>query len=148
MPGSIRCTLITPEARLLDEAVVYASVPAWDGLIGLEHGGAPLVAKLGTGELRLDFADTGGAKGGSRSFFVDGGFMRLANNELTLLAGRAVAAEQLEESACEQELKTAEARAIPDGAPDRLAEMDRITAARRAARVKLSLARKSRGKGI
>ncbi|MEO1584711.1 MAG: F0F1 ATP synthase subunit epsilon [Planctomycetota bacterium] len=148
MPGTLRCKLITPEAALIDDEVTYASVPAWDGLVGLQHGGAPLVAKLGTGELRLDFPDQNAAKGGSRSYFIEEGFLRLANDELTLLASKAIAAESLVEADCQAELKEAEARTVPADAPDRAAEMDRITATRHAARTKLGIAKKFKGKGI
>ena len=55
--NSFQCRLITPTAKVLDEAVVYASVPAWDGLMGVLPNRAPIVAKLGLGELRLQFAD-------------------------------------------------------------------------------------------
>ena len=148
MAATIRCKLITPEAALIDDEVVYASVPLWDGLAGVQHGGAPMVAKLGTGELRLDFPDTSEAKGGSRSYFVEEGFLRMAGNELTLLANRAVAAEMLVESECAAELKEAEARVVPEDASDRLSEMDRITSARRSARFRLSMAQKHKGQGI
>ncbi|MEM8757279.1 MAG: F0F1 ATP synthase subunit epsilon [Planctomycetota bacterium] len=148
MAGTVRCKLITPEAALIDDEVVYASVPLWDGLAGFQPGAAPLVAKLGTGELRLDFPQTDGAKGGSRSFFVHEGFLKLADNELTLLASNAAAAESLVQAECEAELKEAEARTVPDDAEDRGAEMDRITADRNQARTKLAIATKYRGKGI
>ena len=86
MADAFQCTLVTPEAQLLDEQVVYASIPAWDGLMGIAPQRAPLMARLGDGVLRLDFA-----KGGSRVFFVGGGFARMKDNRLTLLAGEAVA---------------------------------------------------------
>ncbi|MEM1071820.1 MAG: F0F1 ATP synthase subunit epsilon [Planctomycetota bacterium] len=148
MPGTIRCKLITPDAALIDDEVVYASVPLWDGLAGFQSGGAPMVAKLGTGELRLDFPEAQGAKGGSRSYFLHEGFLKLADNELTLLATNATAVESLIESECEAAFKEAEARVVPDASEDRAAEMDRITADRTQARAKLALARKYRGKGI
>ncbi|GAB5496106.1 MAG: hypothetical protein Phyf2KO_11860 [Phycisphaerales bacterium] len=146
--GTIRCKLITPEAALIDDEVAYAAVPAWDGLIGMTKGGAPLVAKLGMGNLRLDFPDSGGAKGGSRWYYLEEGFMKFANNELTILASAAVPAENLIEEDCAKELKTAETRVVPDDAKDKLAEMDKITKARNAARAKLSLARSFKHKGI
>lgn len=148
MPGTVRCKLITPEAALIDEEVVYASVPLWDGLAGVQSGAAPLVAKLGLGELRLDFPDSQGAKGGSRSYYLKDGFLRLANNELTLLASDAVPVENLSESECAAALKEAEARVVPADATDRLTEMDKITTARNVARTKLALARRSHGRGI
>ncbi len=148
MPGTIRCKLITPEAALLDDDVNYASVPAWDGLMGVQHGGAPLVAKLGIGELRFDFPDSHDAKGGSHSYFIEDGFLRFADNELTLLASNAIPVENLNETDCAAELQEAEARVVPGDAGDKLAQMDQITAARNRARTKLGLAKKFKGKGI
>lgn len=95
LPHSIRCRLVTPTASLLDEQVTYASIPAWDGLFGVQGGHAPLLSRLGTGELRLDFADTSKGKGGRRSYALDGGFVRIVDNQLTILAERAIAAEHV-----------------------------------------------------
>ena len=84
---SFRCRLVTPAAMVLDEAVTYASVPAWDGLFGVLPGRAPIVAKLGLGELRLEYADKGGAaggRGGERSFLVEDGFVQMVNDKLTI----------------------------------------------------------------
>ena len=69
MAETLQCTLVTPSAQLLDEEITYASVPAWDGLIGIAPMRAPLLIKLEDGPLRLDFT-----QGGSRWFFVGGGF--------------------------------------------------------------------------
>jgi len=148
LASTIRCKLITPEAALFNDEVVYASVPAWDGLIGMTHGGSPLVAKLGMGQLRLDFPDQQGARGGSRIYYVEEGFMKFANNELTILASAAMPAENLIEADCAAELKAAETRGVPSDATNQLAEMDKITKARNAARAKLALARSFKHKGI
>ncbi len=85
MAKSIHCKLVTPAAALLDDQVVYARVPLHDGLMGFQPGRAPILAKLGIGELRLDTAK------GSRSFLVEDGFIKMAENELTILAERAIA---------------------------------------------------------
>ncbi|MEO0629752.1 MAG: F0F1 ATP synthase subunit epsilon [Planctomycetota bacterium] len=148
MPGTVRCKLITPEAALLDDDVNYASVPAWDGLMGIQHGGAPLVAKLGMGELRFDFPDSHNSKGGSHSYFIEDGFLRFAENELTLLASNAIPVENLNESDLSAELQEAEARTVTEGADNALEEMNRITAERNRTRTKLALAKKFKGKGI
>lgn len=148
MASTIRCKLITPEASLIDDEVLYASVPAWDGLIGMTHGGSPLVAKLGLGELRLDFPDMGQAKGGSRYYYIEDGFMKFANNELTILASAAQAAENFVEADCAAELRAAESRGVPSDAENKLEEMDKITKARNAARTKLALASKFKHHGI
>ncbi|NJL32365.1 MAG: F0F1 ATP synthase subunit epsilon, partial [Phycisphaerales bacterium] len=71
MADTFRCTLITPAQQVFDEEVTYVELPAFDGQMGIEPQRAPMVAKLGDGALRLDFA-----RGESRWYFVAGGFAR------------------------------------------------------------------------
>lgn len=112
MAESFRCTLVTPERQLLDEPVAYASIPGWDGQIGLMHQRAPLLVKLGDGLLRLDFA-----QGGSRWFFLGGGFAQMKNDKLTLLTPEAVAAEEVVQKDAEASLEEAQA-IVPTSEPD------------------------------
>lgn len=105
---SFRCRVVTPSASLVDHQVVYASIPAWDGALGVQPGRAPILARLGIGELRLDYPDTDKGPGGSRTFVVDGGFVRMVNDQLTVLAEAAFAAESLSASEVEGQLKKIE----------------------------------------
>ena len=105
MAKDFKCTLVTPQEEILDETVIYASIPSWDGLIGLEPMRAPMLVKLGDGLLRLDYD-----KGGSRHFFIGGGFAQMQDNELSLIANEAVAADQLVKSDVEKDLKEAQDR--------------------------------------
>ncbi len=158
---SFRCKLITPEARLLDEPVLYVNMPLWDGQSGIMPRRAPLLAKLGIGELRIDFAEKpaqdrsrpateqqggapspGGPGGGSRSYFVDGGFAQMVGDSLTLLAEQAIPVESLSEQDARAELAEAEARQ-PEGGAD----LARITRDRHRAKVKLDLAQRFRASG-
>jgi F-type H+-transporting ATPase subunit epsilon len=134
--------LITPAAQVLDEQVEYASVPAWDGLFGVMVDRAPIVAKLGLGELRLDFpAGPGG--GGSRSFLVEDGFVQMVNNKLTVLATKAIPVESLSESEAKAELAEAQSRHAENPA-----EREKLKADRARASAKLALAKRGAGRGI
>jgi F-type H+-transporting ATPase subunit epsilon len=104
---SIHCKVVTPSAAVADGQVAYASVPLSDGLIGFLPGRAPLLARLGLGELRLDFAGGSQGQSGSKAFFVEGGFVKMAGDELTILAERAVPSETLTAAAAEAELSKA-----------------------------------------
>lgn len=141
---SFRCRLVTPTAALLDERAVYASVPAWDGLFGVQPGRAPLLSRLGTGELRLDFPSQGSAAGGSRKYVVDGGFVKMEGEELTILAERAVAAETLTVQDAEAELKSVEAKAPAGAGAEREAQASRRQRDLQFARLKV---RAASGKG-
>ncbi len=146
MANAITCRLVTPKQELLNEEVVYASVPQHDGLIGCQHGTSPLVSQLGLGKLRLDFPSESG--GGSREYFIDGGFLKMAANELIILAERAIAAEEIVESEAKAELAEAQARVIPEDAPNRLEAVERLCREREAAALKVSMAKNSKTVGI
>lgn len=144
--NTITCRLVTPSQELLNEQVVYASVPAWDGLIGFQHGGSPLVSRLGLGKLRLDFPADAGS--GSREYLVEGGFVEMGHNELVILAERAIPAEEIIESDAKAELAEAEARVVPDDAANKLEAVEQITRAKERARLMLSMAQNSKAVGI
>lgn len=146
MPDTITCRLVTPSAELLSEEVTYASVPAWDGLVGFQHGTSPLVAKLGLGKLRLDFPAEAGS--GSREYLIEDGFLKMANNELVILAEAATPAEEINETDARAQLAEAEARQIPQDAPDRLAAVEKLSREKEAARLRLAMAQNSKAAGI
>jgi len=142
----ITCRLVTPSEELLNEEVLYASVPQHDGLVGCQHGTSPLVAQLGIGKLRLDFPSDAG--GGSREYFIDGGFIKMADNELIILAERAIAAEEIIESEARAELAEANARVIPDDASNKMEAVAKLSRERQAAALKVSMAKTSKVVGI
>lgn len=145
---AFRCKLITPEAQVLDEELRYASIPAWDGLFGVLPGRAPIVAKLGLGELRLDFADSAKGQGGTRSFLVQDGFVQMVEDRLTILARRATPVEAISESEAQSEFTAAASKTPAAGHPNPEGERARLAAERRWAEQKLRLARRASGRAI
>ncbi|CAN0593320.1 unnamed protein product, partial [Laminaria digitata] len=110
------------------------------------HGGSPLGSRLGLGKRRLHFPSGSGS--GSREYFVEGGFLEMGHNELIILAERAIPAEQLIESEAKAELAEAEARVVPEDAPNKLEAVEQVTRAKERARLKLSMAQTSKAVGI
>jgi len=102
MAGTFYCTLVTPERRVLDEEYRYASIPAWDGQLGVEHQRSPLVTRLGHGPLRLDRAD-----GRSQTYFISGGFAQVKENRLSIVTDQAVPASELDRAEAEAALSAA-----------------------------------------
>lgn len=86
MADAFKCSLVTPQEEIFEGDVAYASVPAWDGQVGVAPQRAAMLLKLGDGILRLDM--TGGQ---TRHFFLGGGFAQMKDNRLTLLSDEAVA---------------------------------------------------------
>jgi F-type H+-transporting ATPase subunit epsilon len=137
---TFHCRVVTPTEQLVEGEMTYASVPAWDGLFGVLPQRAPLLARLGLGELKLHHAAEGGSAGGDRSFLVDGGFVKMADNKLTILAERAIPAEELTLTEAEAELAEAEARRMPEDAAQQ--------AAVRQDRARVQMARSVQSRGI
>lgn len=97
----LRLVLVTPETTLLDEPVEALRFPLFDGQIGILPGRAPLVGRLGYGELVVETA------GQRRSFFVDGGFVQVKGAVVSLLTNRALPSTQLNPREAEQLLREA-----------------------------------------
>lgn len=129
MPDSLRCRLITPTERLFDAEASYVDVPLHDGQQGIMAQTAPLVGKLGPGELRVD---TGS---GTKRYYIDGGFMQQLDGTLTILSTGAVDVQELNPEEERAALAEANARNATD-----TAEMDRISDQRRKAGIRLKLA--------
>ena len=125
------CSIVTPDAAVYEGEVLYASVPAWDGQVGVMHNQSPLLARLDIGPLRLDFAG-----GGRRWYLLEGGFAQMRDNNLTLLTEGATGAEQLVIEEAEAEL--AKARELTATSGD---ERSDIEQQQRLAIAKVSLAR-------
>ncbi len=102
MPVTFKCTIVTPEARILDEDVIYTSIPSHDGQIGVAPQRAPLLVKLADGPLRID-----DAQGESRWFFVVGGFAQMLDDKLTVLTLEAVPVDQIDRQEAEAALAQA-----------------------------------------
>jgi len=94
MAGSLECTLTTPEEILFEGAVLSVVLPAADGELGILPRHAPLVCNLGYGELRLDVEG-----GGKSRYFVDGGFLEVLDNHVSILAASAVGAASIDPAA-------------------------------------------------
>lgn len=135
------CTVITREERLVERRVVHVRVPLWDGSAGFLEGAAPLVAKLGVGELRLDVSSGDGpassGRGESLSWLIDGGFVQNVDGRLTILTTGATPVEEIELDRARSELAEANARTSTD-----VEEMDRISEERRRAQIALTLAQR------
>jgi F-type H+-transporting ATPase subunit epsilon len=97
----LQCVVVTPERAVLDEAADFVAVPMFDGELGVLPGRAPLIGRLGHGELRL-------RRGMEvRRFFVDGGFVQVRANTVTVLTSRAQRAEDIDVNAVSQALHAA-----------------------------------------
>ena len=130
--AEIECVVATPEGPAFQGQVASVVVPALDGELGILPKHAPLVAALGSGELRVD----DGAK--KSRYFLDGGFVQVLNNRVTVLATDVEAVETIDRADAERRL--AEARAERPAPGSSFEELDAHLARVRAAQKRLQLA--------
>lgn len=102
---TFHCSVITPERAVLEAEATFVAFPAHDGEVGILKNRAPLLYKMGAGELRVETAE------GTHRLFVDGGFAQMVENRLTLLTEQAKRLEEIDLAAAERALQ--HARSMP-----------------------------------
>lgn len=102
---SLQLVLVTPEVTLLDEPVAALRFPLHDGQIGILPGRAPMIGRLGYGELKVTRLD-----GGHQSYFVDGGFVQVKAGAVTLLTDRALPRDEINAGEASTKLQEAFSR--------------------------------------
>ena len=78
--ADLEVRVVSPEALLFEGASSSVVAPAWDGKVGILPGHAPMIALLGSGELTIDLFE-----GGSETFFVAGGVLKVEGSKLIIL---------------------------------------------------------------
>ena len=104
MASELRLVLVTPETTLLDQPVLGLNFPLFDGQVGILPGRAPIVGRLGTGELKIS------ESGATTSFFIDGGFVQIKGPVVSLLTNQAIPLEAVDSEAAAELLQEAQQR--------------------------------------
>ena len=102
--ADLRVVVVTPEQTVLDVTTDFVALPLFDGELGVAPGHAPMIGRLGYGEMRIRNGDV------SRRWFVDGGFVEVAADVVSVLTSRAIPAEKIDPAVAEEELRAAQAR--------------------------------------
>ena len=95
---SLKCMIVTPERIVLDESVDFVALPLFDGELGVLVDRAPLTGRLGFGELRTTHG------GATHSYYVEGGFVQVRSNVVSVLTPKAVPVKDINTSALENQL--------------------------------------------
>jgi len=101
MAGTLHCVVVTPEQTALDQDAEFVALPLFDGEIGIGPNHSPLIGRLGYGEMRIK------AGGTTKTLYVDGGFVEVAGNVVSVLTNRAVPATKVDGGAAEMQLASA-----------------------------------------
>jgi len=125
----LTCTVVTPEATALEQACDFIVVPLFDGELGVDKNHGPMIGRLGYGELRLT------SKGQVSRYYLDGGFVQVVDNVVTVLTQRLLPAEKIDLAEAREQLRAASHRRAPTE-EERLAQDREVAQARAKIRIK------------
>ena len=128
----MQCILVTPERTVRDEEADFVALTLFDGEIGIGPGRAPMIGRLGYGEMRITRDKQ------TVRYYVEGGFVEVAEDVVSVLAGRAVPAAEIDEAVAEEQIRSALAK--PAHTPEQAAASQRVQAQ---ARAQLRVARRT-----
>jgi len=97
----IQFELISPEKKLVSEAVYLAEIPGDEGMFGVLPGHSSMLMSLGVGVVRLHKAKN---DNDVKKIFIAGGFADVTAKSCTVLAEEAIAVSDLDHSSLEQRL--------------------------------------------
>lgn len=97
---SLKCMVVTPEKVVVDETVDFVAVPMFDGELGILADHSPLTGRLGFGELRTTNGGT------AHNYYIEGGFVQVNHNVVSVLTPKAVAVKDINTPALEGQMTT------------------------------------------
>lgn len=135
MAGTLHCVITNPEGLVFEGPALSVIVTAVDGELGILPRHAPLIGALGSGEVRVQPPDMPASR---IRFFVEGGFVQILENNVTVLATETHPLDPPALADAEARLKGLLSNPPPSLAPisERETWRDRVQAAKR--RVKLT----------
>ncbi|MCA9229950.1 MAG: ATP synthase F1 subunit epsilon [Planctomycetales bacterium] len=105
--AALRCIVVTPEETVLECEAEFVVLPLFDGEVGIAPLHSPMIGRLGFGELRIRSEDD------TTRYYVDGGFVQVADNLVSVLTNRAIESSKIDGEAAHEQLQEAlETRAL------------------------------------
>lgn len=129
--STLRCVVVTPEETVLDTPADFIALPLFDGEVGIGKLHSPMIGRMGYGELRIRNGEE------TSRYYVDGGFVQVADNVVSVLTNRSLASDVVNAETAEEQLKTA--LSTPTTTDEQFAIRDRTISQ---ARAQLRMARK------
>ena len=121
---TLHCIVVTPEETAFETDAESIIVPLFDGQKGVMTNHAPMIGRLGNGALTLT---TGGT---TESHYVEGGFIQVLDNVVSILTNRVGAIEDLNKDELEGNLR--DALAMPGNSVEKLDQREQVVNAVRA----------------
>lgn len=108
--SELRCIVVTPEAKLVDEVATSVILPLYDGEIGIAPRHSPMIGRLGFGEMKIRTGNE------VKHFYVDGGFAQVADNVVSVMTNQAMPTSEVDGEQAEKMLEEALAAPAASGA--------------------------------
>src|SRR3954470_21936621 len=125
----LQCIVVTPERAVLDETCDFVALPMYDGELGVLPGRPPLIGRLGFRELRVVRGPV------VHRYYLDGGFVQIRGNVVTVLTSKAVRAQDIKVPTVEGSLREgARIATTPEAQEAALKNQQRLRAQLRVAR--------------
>ena len=99
---AIHVSIVTPETTTFDQEVDAVVVPMIDGERGILTGHAPMIGRLSPGEMRVT------VKSSTERFYVDGGFVQISDNKVSVLTGVSIPAADIDVAKAKADLESAQ----------------------------------------
>ncbi len=127
--AQMQLVIVTPEKTTLDQMVDAVTLTLFDGEAGFLPGHAPMIGRLGPGELR--------ARVGSEEskYYVEGGNVQIENDVISVLTGQSIGVGEIDLAAAKAALEVAEAESASSPA---LAEMKQKAIAQAQAKIRIA----------
>jgi F-type H+-transporting ATPase subunit epsilon len=127
--AQIQLVIVTPEKTTLDQMVDAVTLTLYDGEAGVLPGHAPMIGRLGPGELRVRV-------GSEKSrYYVEGGNVQVENNVVSVLTSQSMGVEEIDVAAAKASLQAAEAESASTPV---LAEMKQKAIAQAQAKIRIA----------
>ncbi len=136
---TLRCVVAAPDGLVWEGEASSIVVPAADGELGILPRHAPMVVKLGCGELRIAQALAALPSGETKlRYFVEGGFVQVGEGGVRVLASSIEPVGALSKAKVREEIRELAAKRPPIDAPPE--EVEKYDAALDVLRRRLRLA--------
>lgn len=103
MAMTIHVDIVSAESEIFSGLAEMVFAPAIMGEVGIAPAHAPMMTKLGPGEVRIKLPE-----GGEEAFYVSGGMLEVQPRVVTILSDTADRAEDLDEAAALEAKRLAE----------------------------------------
>ena len=118
--AQLTCIVVTPEETAFEQEAEFVALPLFDGEAGIAPAHSPLIGRLGFGEMRVRQGNQ------VERFYVDGGFVQVRDNVVSVLTNRAVPVAEVDAEQAREQLEQALKRKA--NTPELMDARDRLIA--------------------